>query len=112
MIKKEKKWKKLLEDAILDQKLRVSNREFFCFVSTNATFASEYVQNQIERMKGSMLLVVDEAHNFGAEYLSKTLSEKFKYRLALSATINRHNDEEGTEKLFNYFGDKCIEKIE
>ena len=105
----QKKWKKLLEDAILDQKLRVSNREFFCFVSTNATFASEYVQNQIERMKGSMLLVVDEAHNFGAEYLSKTLSEKFKYRLALSATINRHNDEEGTEKLFNYFGDKCIE---
>lgn len=105
----QKNWKKLLEDAILDQKLRVSNREFFCFVSTNATFASEYVQNQIERLKGSMLLVVDEAHNFGAEYLSKTLSEKFKYRLALSATINRHNDEEGTEKLFNYFGDKCIE---
>jgi len=105
----QKNWKKLLEDAILDQKLRVNNREFFCFVSTNATFASEYVQKQIERMKGNMLLVVDEAHNFGAEYLSKTLSEKFKYRLALSATINRHNDEEGTEKLFTYFGDKCIE---
>lgn len=105
----QKNWKELLEDAILDQKLRVRNKEFFCFVSTNATFASVFVQNQIERLNGDILLVVDEAHNFGASYLSKTLSGKFKYRLALSATINRHNDEEGTEKLFNYFGDKCIE---
>jgi len=105
----QKNWKKLLEDAILDQKLRVRNKEFFCCVSTNATFASAYVQSQIEHLKGNVLLVVDEAHNFGATYLSKTLSEKFKYRLALSATINRHNDEEGTEKLFNYFGNKCIE---
>ena len=105
----QKNWKELLENAILDQKLKVSNKDFFCFVSTNATFASEYVQNQIERLKDNTLLVVDEAHNFGAAYLSQTLSEKFKYRLALSATINRHRDEEGTEKLFNYFGDKCIE---
>jgi len=105
----QKNWKKILEDAILDQRLRVRNKEFFCFISTNATFASEYVQNQIQRMKGDALLLVDEAHNFGATYLSKTLSERFNYRLALSATINRHNDEEGTEKLFNYFGDKCIE---
>lgn len=105
----QKNWKGLLENAVIDQKLRVPNREFFCFVSTNATFASEYVQNQIGRLKGNALLVADEAHNFGATYLSKTLSEKFKYRLALSATINRHKDEEGTEKLFNYFGDKCIE---
>lgn len=105
----QKNWKKLLEDAILDQKLRVRNKEFFCFISTNATFASEYVQNQIQRLKGDALLLVDEAHNFGAAYLSKALSERFKYRLALSATINRHNDVEGTEKLFNYFGDICIE---
>jgi superfamily II DNA or RNA helicase len=27
----------------------------------------------------------------------------------LSATIDRHNDEEGTAKLFDYFGKKCIE---
>ncbi len=105
----QKNWKKLLEGAILDQKLGVRNKEFFCFISTNATFASDYVQNQIKRVRGNVLLVVDEAHNFGATYLSKTLTDKFKYRLALSATINRHNDEDGTQKLFNYFGDKCIE---
>lgn len=106
---KQKNWKKLLEDAIIDQKLRVQNKKFFCFISTNATFSSIYVQNQISQIKSDALLLIDEAHNFGAAHLSKTLSERFYYRLALSATINRHNDEEGTEKLFNYFGKRCIE---
>ena len=105
----QKDWKKRLDDAILDHKLKVKNREFFCFVSTNATFASAYVQELVAKVKGGSLLLVDEAHNFGAPHLSRTLSDKFNHRLALSATLDRHNDEEGTAKLFNYFGEKCIE---
>ena len=105
----QKDWKRRLEDAIRDQKIMVRNKGFFCFVGTNATFASDFVQGQVNKIRGSALLIVDEAHNFGAEYLSRTLSEKFMYRLALSATIERHNDEEGTEKLFSYFGNRCIE---
>ncbi len=105
----QKDWKKQLEDAIRDQKLRVRNREFFCFVCTNATYASEFVQKQINKIKSAILFMVDEAHNFGAPYLSCLMHERYTYRLALSATINRHNDEEGTEKLFNFFGNKCIE---
>ncbi len=106
---KQKNWKTLLEDDVLDYKLKVKGKEFFVFISTNATFASEFVQKQINKLKGNMLLVVDEAHNFGATYLQKTLNEKFNYRLALSATIHRHNDELGTNILKNYFGEKCIE---
>ena len=53
--------------------------------------------------------MVDEAHNFGAEYLRCLLSDKFNYRLALSATLDRHGDPEGTQALYDYFGDKCIE---
>ncbi len=105
----QKNWKQLLEDAIRDQKLHVKSREFFCLITTNATFSSEFVQKQIYKVKGDLLLVIDEAHNFGAENLRKLLSEKFNYRLALSATLDRHGDEEGTEALYNYFGDKCIE---
>ncbi len=105
----QKDWKRRLEDAIRDQKLKVRNKEFFCFICTNATFSSDFVQTQIHKIRGNALLVVDEAHNFGAECLSKLLSEKFTYRLALSATLERHNDEEGTAKLFSYFGEKCIE---
>jgi len=60
-------------------------------------------------MRGNVLLVVDEAHNFGAENLSTTLMDNMKYRLALSATIDRYGDPEGTSKLYAYFGEKCIE---
>ena len=105
----QKDWKKRLENAVRDQKLKVRNKEFFCFICTNATYTSEFVQKQIFKIKSDILLMVDEAHNFGAPYLSCLLHEFYTYRLALSATIDRHNDEEGTEKLFSFFGDKCIE---
>ena len=78
-------------------------------VSTNATFATEYVQGLIRRLSGNAVIVVDEAHNFGADNLSTTLQDNIPYRLALSATIDRHGDPEGTQKLYDYFGEKCIE---
>ena len=105
----QKKWPKLLEDAIRDQKLNVRNKEFFCFICTNATFALNKTQQILCKIRGDTLLMVDEAHNFGAERLSNMLSERYKYRLALSATLERYNDEEGTERLYSFFGDKCIE---
>jgi len=105
----QKDWLKLLEDAIRDQKLHVRNKEFFCLVTTNATFASDKVQKLIAKIKGDLLLIVDEAHNFGTERLSSHLSGRYTYRLALSATLERHNDDEGTERLYNFFGKKCIE---
>ena len=105
----QKDWKKRLEDAVRDQKLKVKGKEFFCFICTNATFGSNYVQKQLLKIRSDTLLMVDEAHNFGAPYLSCLLYESYTYRLGLSATIERHEDEEGTAKLFSFFGEKCIE---
>lgn len=105
----QKDWQKRLKDAIRDQKLKVRGKEFFCFICTNATFSSDYVQTQLAKIKTDTLLMVDEAHNFGAPYLSCLLFDSYKYRLALSATLERHNDEEGTAKLYDFFGEKCIE---
>ncbi|MDR0920221.1 MAG: DEAD/DEAH box helicase family protein [Oscillospiraceae bacterium] len=105
----QKDWQKRLETAILQQKLKVKNKDFFCLVTTNATFKSDKVQLQLSKIKGDILLVVDEAHNFGAEHLSRFMNENYNYRLALSATLERHNDENGTGKLYSYFGQKCIE---
>lgn len=102
-------WKKQLEAAVRDQKLHVKKREFFCFITTNATFSSEFVQTQLNKIKSDILLMVDEAHNFGAESLRKLLLPKYNYRLALSATLDRHGDPEGTQALIDYFGEKCIE---
>lgn len=104
----QKDWKNRLTQAIRDQKIR-SDRRFFCFVCTNATFSSTFVQGQIDKIKYPMLLVVDEAHNFGAKTYAKLLDDRFEYRLALSATLDRHRDEEGTAALYSFFGKKCIE---
>jgi superfamily II DNA or RNA helicase len=103
----QKDWKKRLKEAIISFNIGV--KRHFCFITTNATFSSEYVQAQVDSIKRKVVLVVDEAHNFGALNLSKMLNSKIPYRLALSATLERHGDEEGTEKLFGYFGEKCIE---
>lgn len=104
----QKDWKKRLSKAVLDQKIR-KDKSFFCFVCTNASFTNDYVQEQISKIKSPILLVVDEAHNFGARSYARLLDDRFTYRLALSATLERHRDEEGTELLYNFFGKKCIE---
>ena len=86
----------------------LEEKDFFCFICTNATYSSEYVQNTISKIRGKCLFVVDEAHNFGARYLEELLNDNFQYRLALSATLDRYGDPTGTKKLYDYFGDKCI----
>lgn len=103
----QKNWRERLKTAVNSFNLGVI--QHFCMLSTNATFSLDYVQTEILKLSGNIVLVVDEAHNFGAEKLSDTLLPHIPYRLALSATIDRHGDEEGTRKLYNYFGDKCIE---
>ena len=103
----QRNWKERLKTAATSFNIGVQNH--FCVVTTNATFSSDYVQGIVKKMRGNVLLVVDEAHNFGAENLSTTLMDNMKYRLALSATIDRHGDPEGTSKLHAYFGEKCIE---
>lgn len=104
----QKDWKKRLSRAVRDQKLR-RDKSFFCLVCTNATFAKDYVQDEISKIQSSILLVVDEAHNFGARTYARLLDDRFTYRLALSATLNRHRDDEGTAMLYDFFGKKCIE---
>lgn len=104
----QKNWKQRLARAVRDQKLR-SDKTFFCFVCTNATFKNEFVQEQINKIGSPILLVVDEAHNFGAATYAELLDQRFTYRLALSATLERHRDEEGTALLYKFFGKKCIE---
>ncbi|WP_455796785.1 DEAD/DEAH box helicase family protein [Clostridium butyricum] len=103
----DKNYKNEIKDSVIDYNLGVI--EYFCLITTNATFRSEFVQNRLEKIKGNAVLIVDEAHNFGASSLQRCLLENFNYRLALSATLERHNDDNGTYALYKYFGDKCIE---
>ena len=101
----QKNWKTKLSNECFEMEMGL--RDHMCAIFTNATYSR--VQNIIEKVKGQAVLVVDEAHNFGAEHLSSFLDEKIPYRLALSATLERHGDDLGTAKLFSYFKEKCIE---
>ena len=73
----QKNWKDRLKLAI-----RILNYDdlnnFFCFICTNATFSSKEVQKLLQKSKKPLLLVVDEAHNFGAISIRKLLAEKEK----------------------------------
>lgn len=104
---RQKNWKQRLKDDVLDFNLGIIKS--FCFVTTNATYSSKFVTEMMEGLGKNTLLLVDEAHNFGSGNLRKRLYSQIEYRLALSATLERHGDEEGTEALKKYFGRKCIE---
>lgn len=104
---KQKNWKQRLEDDVFDFNLGIIRS--FCFVTTNATYSSKFVTEIMKNLGKDTLLLVDEAHNFGSSNLRKRLYPQIEYRLALSATLERHGDEEGTEELKKYFGKKCIE---
>lgn len=105
----QRNWKKMLKDAIADHKLGLENARFACLISTNQSLSSQWMQDCLYRLKSDVLLIADEAHNLGAPNYRKILDGKYAYRLALSATFNRHHDEEGTEVLRQYFGETCIE---
>lgn len=104
---KQKNWKKKLQDDIINFSLGVIDT--FCFVTTNATYSTKYVSDLMSQLGPDTLLLVDEAHNFGSANLQKHLYPTIEYRLALSATLERHGDEAGTQVLKDYFGEKCIE---
>src|SRR5699024_9680665 len=104
---KQKKWRENLRTSINSYNYELINH--FCFVTTNATFSTKRIHESLAGIKGNLLLVIDEAHNFGARHYAKHLLSNANYRLALSATIERHNDEEGTDILYDYFGKKSIE---
>ena len=83
-------------------------KDFLCIVTTNATFMTEHLKSIYLDNLNEILLIADEAHNFGATSISKMLEYKCKYRLALSATIERKGDSIGNSKILNFFGEKCI----
>ena len=77
--------------------------DFVLFVTTNASFKTEHFQALILPHMQDAMIVIDEAHYAGAESIRKVLPGECKYRLGLSATPQRHGDEDGSEALFRYF---------
>ena len=56
-----------------------------------------------------LILIGDEMHNLGAAGVFATLPDRADVRIGLSATPVRQYDQDGTDRLFDYFGQQAFE---
>lgn len=84
--------------------VRSGNQPFVTVITTNSTLISDSFQSQLKYFPAKTLIIGDEAHNLGATRLEQSLPRTIGLRLALSATPERHFDEQGTQFIFDYFG--------
>lgn len=86
----------LWSDSLDTKILRISNRTlgFLCIVVVNRTLVSELFQNKMKKLNGDdMLFIGDECHHLGGSLLFKSLPDS-RYRIGLSATPFRSDDDE------------------
>jgi DNA phosphorothioation system restriction enzyme len=81
------------------------SQNFLTVITTNSTLISSGFQSQIKYFPERTLIIGDEAHNLGSPKLEESLPRLVGLRLALSATPERYFDENGTQLIFDYFGD-------
>lgn len=90
--------------------LKFNSSKTEVIIITHDALQSEVV-NKIEKYAKNIptLLIADEVHNLGSSGFMVTPPTCFNYKLGLSATPVRQFDEEGTNFLFNYFGNIIYE---
>ena len=96
-------WKSRFKNAIMSFGEGTNN----CLITTISSFSMEDVQTWVSRID-NLVLVVDEVHNMGSSLRLQKLPANAKYRLGLSATVERYKDVSGTDGIRSYFGDECI----
>lgn len=95
-------WQKKLAAGLYE--VRAGDAAFLTIITTNATLMSDSLQSQLRYFPEKTLIIGDEVHNLGAPRLGQSLPRNIGLRLALSATPERHFDEQGTEAILDYFG--------
>ena len=123
-IKLDKGWTKQIRNEISSIN-QTSEKRLLVFICSHDKFARDELLNEIKFCKVPSMLIVDEAHHVGSgnsipdengimstEGSRKGLISNYKYRLALSATVDRYYDDDGTEFLLDFFkGTKGISKV-
>ena len=100
------KWREEFNSAVLGYNAKAIDH--FCVVATIASFKLDDFQSILSKMRRDFCFVADEAHNLGTDSILEALPRKARYRLALSATLERYGDPVGTQKIREYFGNTCI----
>jgi len=73
-------------------------------VATNSSFCSQAFAEIRQRLPQRTVVVGDEVHNFGSQWIQQALPDLPQFRLGLSATPERFLDPEGTAAVRAYFG--------
>jgi superfamily II DNA or RNA helicase len=92
----------------IKRELKIISQHKIIVISHNALKKKE-INFELEKINVPKMLIADEAHNLGSEGFISNLPNFFDLRLALSATIERQYDIDGTTALKNYFGDIVYE---
>jgi superfamily II DNA or RNA helicase len=104
-----RRWRELLfrKLRLINHQVMSSGRLPTILVGTYSELSKNAIGGLIEDAGGlpaQSLLIADEVHATGSGIFRRILREDFAYRLGLSATPLRIYDEEGTEKVLEYFG--------
>lgn len=82
-------------------------------IVTNNLLSTSPFQRAVEQaargVNATTMLIGDEAHTLGAEGFMSNVPAFFELRLGLSATPERQYDPDGTQRIFDYFGDTVFE---
>ena len=98
------KWDVDLRRLLFNKEHGIGTHHNFLFITTYASFNKEKCQKLIKKISDkNMILIADEAHNFGASTSLRNLPYGITKRIGLSATPERIYDEEGSVKLYQYF---------
>lgn len=103
-----KSWAPKVDKELVD--LGIGLKKKVIAITTISTFEGDKFQFFIKnKINTGFMIVVDEAHNIGSKNARSKLPEHAHLRLGLTATPNRYMDEEGTNAIFDYFGNSVIE---
>ncbi|WP_299575216.1 DEAD/DEAH box helicase family protein [uncultured Williamsia sp.] len=100
-------WLPVVEEQLTQ--MRLGLRPLVAMVATNKSFSGDKFQAIMDRIGQPFLIIADEVHNLGSASLRSMLPAKATYRLGLSATPERWNDDLGTSALVTYFGNVLFE---
>ncbi|MEM3265408.1 MAG: DEAD/DEAH box helicase family protein [Nitrososphaeria archaeon] len=88
----------------LYKRIRYGERRKTIVIGTYNTLHKAWFINEVLTAgTGQLALIADEVHWLGAKEFSNAMTEKYSYRLGLTATPIRNFDIDGTNKILTYF---------
>lgn len=102
-------WRMELQQKLLELKIgSINNLAVFTLHPTSSSIDFQRAIEKKDR-NHKIFFIGDEVHGLGAEKSCKALNPIYNFRLGLSATPKRWYDDDGSKKIYDYFGDVVFE---